>query len=48
MGTLPLGAALKRGCLIAAANWPVVLIDFGVESLFKLAVSIPTSVARSW
>lgn len=41
MGTLPLGAALKRGGLVAAANWPVVLIDFGIESLFKLAVSVP-------
>jgi hypothetical protein len=41
MGTLPLRAALKRGGLITAANWPVILIDFGIESLYKLAVSIP-------
>lgn len=41
MGTLPLRAALKRGGLITAANWPVILIDFAIESLYKLAVSIP-------
>jgi len=23
------------------ANWPIVLIDFGIESLYKLAVSVP-------
>ena len=38
---MPLRAALKRGGLITAANWPVILIDFGIESLYKLAVSIP-------
>jgi hypothetical protein len=41
MGTLPLRAALKRGGLVTVANWPVVLIDFGVDSLYKLAVAIP-------
>ena len=41
MNTLPLAAALKRGGLVAAANWPVVLIDFILESFYKLAVTIP-------
>jgi hypothetical protein len=38
---LPLRAALLRGALVVLANWPVVLIDFAVESLFKLALSVP-------
>jgi len=38
---LPLRAALTRGALIALANWPIVLIDFAVESLFKLALAVP-------
>jgi hypothetical protein len=41
MGTLPLLSALKRGALLIAANWPVVILDFVVESLYKLALSIP-------
>ncbi len=41
MRTLPLRAALTRGALLVAANWPIVLVDFGVESLYKLAVSVP-------
>ena len=41
MNRLPLHAALKRGVLIVAANWPVVLIDFAVTSLYRLALSIP-------
>jgi hypothetical protein len=41
MGTLPLRAALKRGGLLVAANWPVVVVDFVVESLYKLALSVP-------
>jgi hypothetical protein len=38
---LPLRAALKRGALIAAANWPVVVVDFVIEALYKLALAVP-------
>lgn len=38
---LPLGAAFKRGLVITAANWPVVVIDFSMGSFYKLALSIP-------
>jgi hypothetical protein len=40
-GPLPLGAALKRGALVSAANWPIVLIDFTLESFYKLSLTIP-------
>jgi hypothetical protein len=33
--------ALKRGALIAAANWPVVIIQEVADSLFKLLVAVP-------
>ena len=33
--------ALKRGALIAAANWPVVVIQEIADSLFKLLVAVP-------
>jgi hypothetical protein len=38
---LSLRAALKRGALVTAANWPVVFIDFTIESVFKFALAIP-------
>src|SRR6476469_6807841 len=38
---LPLRAALLRGALITLANWPVVLIDFAIESLYKLVLVVP-------
>jgi hypothetical protein len=38
---LPLRAALSRGALITAANWPIVLIEFTLESLYKLALAVP-------
>lgn len=41
MTPLPLRAALKRGALVTAANWPVVLIDFTIESLYKAALAVP-------
>src|SRR6187401_3467520 len=41
MGLLSLRAAITRGVLLVVANWPIVLIDFAVESLYKLAVSVP-------
>ena len=33
--------ALKRGALIAAANWPVVIVQEAADSLFKLLVAVP-------
>jgi hypothetical protein len=33
--------ALKRGALLTAANWPVVLIQFTAESIFKVLVAVP-------
>lgn len=33
--------ALKRGALIAAANWPIILIQASADVLFKLVVAIP-------
>ena len=40
---LPLRAALKRGALLTAANWPVVLIDFSIETLYKFALTVPVA-----
>lgn len=37
-----LKSALKRGALIAAANWPVTLIQATADSLFKVLVAVPT------
>jgi len=36
-----LKAAVKRGALIAAANWPVTLIQASADSLFKLLLAAP-------
>lgn len=33
--------ALKRGALIAAANWPVVVVQEVTDSLFKLLMAVP-------
>lgn len=38
---LPLGAALRQGALVTLANWPIVVIEFGVESFYKLALGVP-------
>jgi len=38
---LPLRAALTRGTLLTSANWPIVLIEFTIESLYKLALAVP-------
>ena len=38
---LPLRAAITRGALITLANWPTVLIDFLVESIYNLALAVP-------
>lgn len=37
----PLKTSLKRGALVAAANWQVVLIQFLAESAFKLLLAVP-------
>src|SRR3954468_10023776 len=37
----PLRAALTRGALVTVANWPIILIDFAIESLYKLALVVP-------
>jgi hypothetical protein len=39
--THPLKAAIKRGALIAAANWQVTLIQASADSLFKLLLAAP-------
>ena len=39
---LPLKAALKRGALIAAANWPLVAVQFIAEATLKLLLAVPT------
>jgi hypothetical protein len=38
---LSLKLTLKRGAFLAAANWPLVVIQFIAESLFKLALAVP-------
>jgi len=40
--SLPLKAALKRGALIAAANWPLVAVQFIAEATLKLLLAVPT------
>ncbi len=37
----PLKPTLKRGALIAAANWQVTLIQSVADSLFKLVIAVP-------
>ncbi len=36
-----LKVALKRGALLAAANWPLVAIQFVAEATFKLLLAVP-------
>src|SRR5262249_4328741 len=36
-----LKAALKRGALIAAANWPLVIVGFVADSSVKLLLAVP-------
>ncbi len=38
---LTLKVALKRGALVAAANWPVTLVQSVADSLFKLLIATP-------
>ena len=37
----PLKAALKRGALVAAANWPLVAVQFIAEGTLKLLLGVP-------
>jgi hypothetical protein len=37
----PLKASLKRGVLVTAANWQVVLIQFIADALFKTLLAVP-------
>lgn len=41
MEPLLLRAAVKRGFLLVAANWPIAVIDFAVESVSRLALIVP-------
>jgi hypothetical protein len=41
MSPHPLKAAVKRGALIAAANWQVTLIQASAASLFRLLLAVP-------
>lgn len=41
LGGLPLRSSLKRGALVTAANWPLILIEFVALSLFQTALSVP-------
>ena len=42
MATTPgLKVALKRGALIAAANWPLVIVGFVADSSVKLLLAVP-------
>lgn len=36
-----LRAVLKRGALVVAANWPIVIAQFVAESLFKTLLAVP-------
>jgi hypothetical protein len=36
-----LKVALKRGALVAAANWPLVIIQFVADSVLKLLLAVP-------
>ncbi len=40
-GTVSVKTALKRGALVAAANWQVMAVQFVGDSTFKLLLSIP-------
>lgn len=37
----PLRAVLKRGALVTAANWPLVLIQFTADTVFKAVLAVP-------
>jgi hypothetical protein len=39
--TLPLKDCLKRGALVTAANWHVVIVQFVADALFKTLLAVP-------
>jgi len=39
----PLRTALKRGALLAAANWPLVVVQFVAEGTLKLLLAVPVA-----
>lgn len=39
----PLRSTLKRGALIAAANWPLVIVQFVAEATLKLLLAVPVT-----
>lgn len=39
--SLPLKAALKRGALVTAANWPLVVVQFIAEATLKVLLAVP-------
>ncbi|HUR21275.1 MAG TPA: hypothetical protein VMZ90_10730 [Vicinamibacterales bacterium] len=39
--SLPLRTAIKRGALVTAANWPVIVIEFIVVSIARVALAVP-------
>ena len=41
MRPLTLRAALRHGAVVALANWPLVLIHFTLDSIFRLALAVP-------
>lgn len=38
---MSLKLTLKRGALLAAANWPLIIVQFVAESTFKLVLAVP-------
>lgn len=38
---MDLKLTLKRGALLAAANWPLVVVQFLADSIFKIALAVP-------
>ena len=44
----PLRSTLKRGALIAAANWPLVVVQFVAEATLKLLLAVPVVGRMSW
>jgi len=41
VSTLDLKHLLKRGALLAAANWPIVLMQFVAETTFQVLLAVP-------
>jgi hypothetical protein len=41
LARLGLKLTLKRGAILAAANWQLVIVQFVAESVFKLALAVP-------